>query len=195
MATSSSVARSSKYTYRSAGGGSADVNIEYSADLSALTRLEVKITKNGPFLDFFATFLTDFGYFWRQPRRDFHEERFLRRHRLCFDTRSKKRFNLGHPFFKMHVARRRFYNLANKTYFWIARISFWSIPRYVIVSWKCASVRVLTRIIFVVPFLSFLSRLQPNHYFSFNELTNFFFRTKYVSYKMIWNQKENLELE
>lgn len=39
---SSSVAKTSKYTYRSSGGGSADVSIEYSADLSALTRLEVK---------------------------------------------------------------------------------------------------------------------------------------------------------
>lgn len=38
---SSSVAKTSKYTYRSTGGGAADVSIEYSADLSALTRLEV----------------------------------------------------------------------------------------------------------------------------------------------------------
>lgn len=44
MASSSVAARSSKYTYRSSGGTSADVNIEYSADLSALSRLEVKIT-------------------------------------------------------------------------------------------------------------------------------------------------------
>lgn len=29
------------YTYRSTGGGNADVSIEYSADLSALSRLEV----------------------------------------------------------------------------------------------------------------------------------------------------------
>ncbi|XP_073974971.1 paramyosin [Rhodnius prolixus] len=35
--------RSTKYTYRSTGGGTADVNIEYSADLSALSRLEDKI--------------------------------------------------------------------------------------------------------------------------------------------------------
>lgn len=42
MASSSIAARSSKYTYRSSGGTSADVNIEYSADLSALSRLEVK---------------------------------------------------------------------------------------------------------------------------------------------------------
>lgn len=42
MASSSAV-RTSKYTYRSTGGGSADVNIEYSADLTALTRLEDKI--------------------------------------------------------------------------------------------------------------------------------------------------------
>ena len=33
--------RTAKYTYRSSGGGTADVNIEYSADLSALSRLEV----------------------------------------------------------------------------------------------------------------------------------------------------------
>lgn len=39
---SSAVAKTSKYTYRSGGGaGVADVSIEYSADLSALTRLEV----------------------------------------------------------------------------------------------------------------------------------------------------------
>lgn len=42
--SSSAVAKSSKYTYRSAGtAGSADVSIEYSADLSALSRLEDKI--------------------------------------------------------------------------------------------------------------------------------------------------------
>ncbi|XP_055911764.1 paramyosin, long form isoform X1 [Eupeodes corollae] len=42
---SSTVARSSKYSYRasSTGGGVADVNIEYSADLSNLSRLEDKI--------------------------------------------------------------------------------------------------------------------------------------------------------
>lgn len=38
----SSVARASKYSYRASSGGIADVNIEYSADLTALTRLEVK---------------------------------------------------------------------------------------------------------------------------------------------------------
>lgn len=45
MASSSAVARSSKYSYRSSGaqGGSADVSIEYSADLTALSRLEVKL--------------------------------------------------------------------------------------------------------------------------------------------------------
>lgn len=37
----STMAKSSKYTYRSSGGGTTDVNIEYSADLSALSRLEV----------------------------------------------------------------------------------------------------------------------------------------------------------
>ncbi|CAG5099933.1 Similar to PRM: Paramyosin (Rhipicephalus microplus) [Cotesia congregata] len=42
--SSSAVAKTSKYTYRSTGGaGHADVSIEYSADLSALTRLEDKI--------------------------------------------------------------------------------------------------------------------------------------------------------
>ncbi|KOX72603.1 Paramyosin [Melipona quadrifasciata] len=40
---SSAVAKTSKYTYRSTGGGTADVSIEYSADLSALSRLEDKI--------------------------------------------------------------------------------------------------------------------------------------------------------
>lgn len=39
----SAVAKTSKYTYRSSGGGTTDVNIEYSADLSALSRLEDKI--------------------------------------------------------------------------------------------------------------------------------------------------------
>lgn len=39
----SSVARASKYSYRASSGGIADVNIEYSADLTALTRLEVTI--------------------------------------------------------------------------------------------------------------------------------------------------------
>ncbi|CAH2104039.1 unnamed protein product [Euphydryas editha] len=39
----SSMAKTSKYTYRSSGGGTTDVNIEYSADLSALSRLEDKI--------------------------------------------------------------------------------------------------------------------------------------------------------
>lgn len=47
MASSSTTAaRSSRYSYRSTGGvsgGTADVNIEYSADLSALSRLEDKI--------------------------------------------------------------------------------------------------------------------------------------------------------
>lgn len=37
----SSAIRKSKYTYSSSGGNNADVSIEYSADLSALTRLEV----------------------------------------------------------------------------------------------------------------------------------------------------------
>lgn len=49
MASSSVAARSSKYTYRSSGGTSADVNIEYSADLSALSRLEVKILVQNDF--------------------------------------------------------------------------------------------------------------------------------------------------
>uniref|UniRef100_A0A1B0CJS7 Putative myosin class ii heavy chain n=1 Tax=Lutzomyia longipalpis TaxID=7200 RepID=A0A1B0CJS7_LUTLO len=39
----STAVKTSKYSYRSTGGGSADVNIEYSADLSALSRLEDKI--------------------------------------------------------------------------------------------------------------------------------------------------------
>nr|CAD7397695.1 unnamed protein product [Timema poppensis] len=41
---SSAVSKTTKsYTYRSTGGGNADVSIEYSADLSALSRLEDKI--------------------------------------------------------------------------------------------------------------------------------------------------------
>ncbi|XP_052124546.1 paramyosin, long form-like [Frankliniella occidentalis] len=41
----SGITKTSKYTYRSTGhgGGDANVSIEYSADLSALTRLEDKI--------------------------------------------------------------------------------------------------------------------------------------------------------
>ncbi|XP_050316018.1 paramyosin, long form-like isoform X2 [Anthonomus grandis grandis] len=46
MASSSTVARSSKYSYRSAGqAGTADVSIEYSADLTALSRLEIEREK------------------------------------------------------------------------------------------------------------------------------------------------------
>ncbi|MDR5191912.1 hypothetical protein RHO47_25735, partial [Salmonella enterica subsp. enterica serovar Typhimurium] len=41
---SASVQKTTKsYTYRSTGGGNADVSIEYTADLSALSRLEDKI--------------------------------------------------------------------------------------------------------------------------------------------------------
>jgi chromosome segregation ATPase len=40
---SSAVAKTTKYSYRSTGGGAADVSVEYSADLSALSRLEDKI--------------------------------------------------------------------------------------------------------------------------------------------------------
>lgn len=43
--SSSAVAKTSKYTYRSTGGGTADVSIEYSADLSTLSRLEVGFAK------------------------------------------------------------------------------------------------------------------------------------------------------
>lgn len=43
---SSAVQKTSKYSYRSTGGGNADVSIEYSADLSALSRLEVKDKSN-----------------------------------------------------------------------------------------------------------------------------------------------------
>lgn len=50
--SSSAVAKTSKYTYRSTGGaGTADVSIEYSADLSALSRLEVGLTKKIPTRD------------------------------------------------------------------------------------------------------------------------------------------------
>lgn len=38
---SSAIAKASKYTYRSTGEGTANVSIEYSADLTALSRLEV----------------------------------------------------------------------------------------------------------------------------------------------------------
>lgn len=48
--SSSAVAKSSKYTYRSTGGGTADVSIEYSADLSALSRLEVGPAKKMPLI-------------------------------------------------------------------------------------------------------------------------------------------------
>lgn len=48
---SSTVAKTTKsYTYRSTGGGNADVQIEYSTDLSALSRLEVRIRKWVPSL-------------------------------------------------------------------------------------------------------------------------------------------------
>lgn len=44
---SSAVQKTTKtYTYRSGVGGNTDVSIEYSADLSALSRLEVRIMKN-----------------------------------------------------------------------------------------------------------------------------------------------------
>lgn len=40
---SSAVQKTTKtYTYRSGAGGNTDVSIEYSADLSALSRLEVR---------------------------------------------------------------------------------------------------------------------------------------------------------
>lgn len=44
---SSAIARSSKYSYRasSTGAGASDVAIEYSADLAALSRLEVRPDK------------------------------------------------------------------------------------------------------------------------------------------------------
>lgn len=47
---SSAVAKASKYTYRSTGGGTADVSIEYSADLSALSRLEVSSAETNAIL-------------------------------------------------------------------------------------------------------------------------------------------------
>ncbi|XP_035784903.1 paramyosin, long form-like [Anopheles albimanus] len=43
MSSSAVTTKTSKYTYRSSGGGTADVSIEYSADLSALSRLEDKL--------------------------------------------------------------------------------------------------------------------------------------------------------
>lgn len=44
---SSATKTTKSYTYRSGVGGNADVSIEYSADLSALSRLEVsKVRRN-----------------------------------------------------------------------------------------------------------------------------------------------------
>ncbi|XP_039451371.1 paramyosin, long form [Culex pipiens pallens] len=43
MSSSAVTTKTSKYTYKSSGGGTADVSIEYSADLSALSRLEDKL--------------------------------------------------------------------------------------------------------------------------------------------------------
>ncbi|XP_052861114.1 paramyosin, long form-like [Anopheles cruzii] len=43
MSSSAVTTKTSKYSYRSTGGGTADVSIEYSADLSALSRLEDKL--------------------------------------------------------------------------------------------------------------------------------------------------------
>lgn len=43
MSSSAVTTKTSKYTYKSTGGGTADVSIEYSADLSALSRLEDKL--------------------------------------------------------------------------------------------------------------------------------------------------------
>uniref|UniRef100_A0A182Q6Q2 Myosin tail domain-containing protein n=1 Tax=Anopheles farauti TaxID=69004 RepID=A0A182Q6Q2_9DIPT len=45
MSSSAVTTKTSKYTYRSTGGGTADVSIEYSADLSALSRLEIEREK------------------------------------------------------------------------------------------------------------------------------------------------------
>lgn len=51
--SSSQAVRSSKYSYRatSTGPGAADINIEYTADLAALSRLEVRpcTAKSGPY--------------------------------------------------------------------------------------------------------------------------------------------------
>lgn len=41
VSKTSTTSKSSKYVYRSTGGAGADVTIEYSTDLSALSRLEV----------------------------------------------------------------------------------------------------------------------------------------------------------
>lgn len=54
---SSRVAKTSKYTYSSTGGGNADVSIEYSADLSALTRLEVGFVS--------TNILIEKNYYWK----------------------------------------------------------------------------------------------------------------------------------
>ena len=46
VAKSSSTTKTSKYVYRSSGGNAADVSIEYSTDLTALTRLEVRFNQH-----------------------------------------------------------------------------------------------------------------------------------------------------
>lgn len=48
--SSSQAVRTSKYSYRatSMGPGAADVNIEYTADLTALARLEVSYCRSPP---------------------------------------------------------------------------------------------------------------------------------------------------
>jgi hypothetical protein len=61
---SATVSKTTKtYTYRSSGGGNADVSIEYSADMSALTRLEVSHTSNAFFLPV-CSFYTDKTLLW-----------------------------------------------------------------------------------------------------------------------------------
>lgn len=43
MSSATAMKTTKTYTYRSGAGGNTDVSIEYSADLSALSRLEVRI--------------------------------------------------------------------------------------------------------------------------------------------------------
>lgn len=81
---SSAVARSSKYSYRasSTGVGANDViNIEYSADLSALSRLEVRIR----------------GFFWVEKEFDekkliFKMEKVRKKWKVLHNSSEKKKY-------------------------------------------------------------------------------------------------------
>lgn len=61
---SSATKTTKTYTYRSGAGGNADVSIEYSADLSALSRLEVRGSKERK-LKIIAYFRVDEKKSWK----------------------------------------------------------------------------------------------------------------------------------